>query len=47
MTNVDISTNKLVGICDAAHSNNLQNRQSTTAVIFTFTGAAIIYKSKT
>ena len=45
--NVDITTNKLVGFCDAAHANNLQNRQSTTAVVFTFMGGAIIYKLKT
>ena len=45
--NADITTNKLVGFCDAAHANNLRNRNSTTAVIFTFMGGTIIYKSKT
>ena len=45
--NVDTTTNKLVGFCDAAHANNLRNWQSTTAVVFTFMGDAIIYKLKT
>ena len=43
----DIATNKLIGFCDAAHANDLRNRQSTTAIVFTFMGGAIIYKSKT
>ena len=43
----DITTNKLVGFCDAAHANDSRNRCSTTAVVFTFMGGAIIYKSKT
>ena len=45
--NVDITTNKLIGFCDAAHVNDLRNCHSTTAVVFTFMGGAIIYKSKT
>ena len=36
----------MVGFCDAAHANNLQNQRSTTVVIFTFMGRVIIYKSK-
>ena len=39
--NTDITTNKLVVFCDAAHVNNLQNRQSTTAVVFTFMEALL------
>ena len=39
-------TNGMV-FCDAAHANDLRNRHSTTVVVFTFMGGAIIYKSKT
>ena len=39
----DIATNKLIGFCDAAHANDLKNCNSTTAVVFTFMGGAIIY----
>ena len=45
--NADITTNKLIGFCDAAHANDLRNCCSTTADVFTFMGGAIIYKSKT
>ena len=45
--NVDINTNKLVGFVDAAHANELRKRRSTTGVVFTFMGGAIVYKSKT
>merc|ERR1739837_56365 len=45
--NVDINTNKLVGFVDAAHVNDLRKRRSTTGVVFTFMGGAIVYKSKT
>ena len=31
----------------AAHANDFRNRRSTTAIVFTFMGGAIIYKSKT
>ena len=43
----DITTNKLIGFCDAAHANDLRNWRSTCAIVFTFMGGAIIYKSKT
>ena len=43
----DITTNKLVGFCDAAHANGLRNQRTTTAIVFTFMGGAIIYKSRT
>ena len=43
----DITTNKLIEFCDVAHANDLQNRRSTTAIVFKFMGGAIIYKSKT
>ena len=42
----DITTNKLIGFCDAAHANDLRNRRSTTAIVF-FMRGTIIYKSKT
>ena len=45
--NVDINTSKLVGFVDAAHANDLCKRRSTTGVLFTFTGGAVVYKSKT
>ena len=44
---VDINTSKLVGFVDAAHANDLRKRQSTTGVVFTFMGGAVVYKSKT
>ena len=44
--NADITTNKLVDFCDAAHANDLKNRRTTTAIVFTFMGGTIIYKSK-
>ena len=45
--NVDINSNKLIGFVDAAHANDLQKRRSTTGVVFTFMGGAVVYKSKT
>ena len=44
---VDINTSKLVGFVDAAHANDLRKRRSTTGVVFTFMGGAVVYKSKT
>ena len=44
---VDINSNKLIGFVDAAHANDLRKRRSTTGVVFTFMGGAIVYKSKT
>ena len=43
----DIAINKLIGFCDVAHANDLRNRRSTTAIVFTFMGGTIVYKSKT
>ena len=45
--NVNINSNKLVGFVDAAHANDLRKRRSTTGVVFTFMGGAVVYKSKT
>ena len=45
--NADITTNKLIGFCDATHANDLRNCCSTTAVVFAFMRGVIIYKSKT
>ena len=45
--NVDINTSKLVGFVDAAHANDLCKQCSTTVVVFTFMGGAVVYKSKT
>ena len=37
----------LFGFVDAAHANSLTKRRSTTGIVFTFCGGAIVYKSKT
>ena len=44
--NVPINSNKLIRFCDAAHANDLQKRRSTTGIVFTFRGGAIVCKSK-
>ena len=44
--NADITIINLVGFCDAAYANDLQNQRSTNVVVFIFMGGAIIYKSK-
>ena len=45
--NTDITTNKLISFCDAAHANDLRKRRSNTAAVFIFMRGAIIYKLKT
>ena len=35
------------GFVDVAHANDLQKRRSTTGVVFTFMGGAVVHKSKT
>ena len=37
----------LTGFVDAAHANELRKRPSTTGLVFTFCGGAVVYKSKT
>ena len=44
---VDINCPVLLGFVDAAHANDLRKRLSTTGVVFTFCGGAIVWKSKT
>ena len=44
---VNINQPLLIGFCDAAHANDLRKRRSTTGIIFTFCGGAIVWKSKT
>ena len=44
---VDINCPILLGFTDAAHGNDLRKRRSTTGVVFTFCGGAIVWKSKT
>ena len=44
---VDIGAPVLHCFIDAAYANDLRKRRSTTGVVFTFCGGAIIYKSKT
>ena len=36
-----------MGFVEAAHANDLRKRCSTTGVVFTFMGGAVVYKSKT
>ena len=45
----DVNINQLIltGFVDAAHANELQKRRSTTGLVFTFCGSAVVYKSKT
>ena len=43
----DIHQPILFGFVDAAHANFLTKRRSTTGIVFTFCGGAIVYKSKT
>ena len=43
-----ISAGKLVGFIDAAYANNLSKRRSTsTGYVFTYSGGAVVYRSKT
>ena len=42
-----ISQGKLIGFVDAAYANDLEKRRSTTGYVFTYSGGAIVYRSKT
>ena len=44
---VNINQPILTGFVDAAHANDLRKRRSTTGLVFTFCGGAVVYKSKT
>ena len=44
--NVDIIQPLLIGFFDAAHANDLRKQCSTTGLVYTFCGGAIVYKSK-
>ena len=44
---IDINQPLLIGFVDAAHAKDLQKRRSTTGVVITFCGGAIVWKSKT
>ena len=46
-TTVDINRPVLIGFTDAAHANDLRCRRSTTSIVFTFCGGAVVWKSKT
>ena len=37
----------MVGFVVATHANDLYKHRSTTGVVFTFMGGAVVYKSKT
>ena len=43
----DIREGKLIGFVDAAYANELIKRRSTTGYAFTYSGGAIVYRSKT
>ena len=45
--NININVPTLIGFVDAAHGNELRKRRSTTGLVYTFCGGAIVYKSKT
>ena len=42
----DIAQNKLIGFVDAAYGNDPKKRRSTTGYAFTYSGGAIVYRSK-
>ena len=42
-----IATGKLIGFLDAAYANDLAKQISTTGYIFTYSGGAVVYRSKT
>ena len=44
---VDINCPILAGFVDAAHANELRKRRSTTGLVFSFCGGAIVYNLKT
>ena len=44
---VNINQPILTRFVDAAHANELRKRHSTTGLVFTFCGGAVVYKSKT
>ena len=43
----DIRQGKLIGFVDAAYANDLAKRRSTTGYVFTYSGGAVVYRSKT
>ena len=43
----DVRQGKLIGFVDAAYANDLTKRRSTTGYAFTYSGGAIVYRSKT
>jgi len=43
----DIAQGKLIGFVDAAYANDLAKRRSTTGYVFTYSGGAVVYRSKT
>ena len=42
-----INQGKLIGFVDAAYANDLAKRRSTTGYVFTYSGGAVVYRSKT
>ena len=42
-----ISAGKLIGMVDVAYANNLSKQRSTTGYVFTYSGGAVVYRSKT
>ena len=42
----DITKNKLICFVDAAYGNDYKKRRSTTGFVFTYSGGAIVYRSK-
>ena len=42
-----ITQGKLIGFVDAAYANDLAKRRSTTGYVFTYSGGAVVYRSKT
>ena len=38
---------KLIGFVDAAYANDLSKQRSTTGYVFTYSGGAVVYRSKT
>ena len=44
---INVNTRKVICFTDDVHGNNLRKWRSTTGLVVTFMGGAIIYKSKT
>ena len=42
-----ITNGKLIGFVEAAYANDVSKQRSTTGYVFTYSGGAVVYQSKT